>query len=71
MNIENIAQELKKNFAQLVELQVKALENLPVEYGNQKEQITKDIKEIMKSVKTGDLNKLNVIQQRYADHNNQ
>lgn len=70
MKIENIVKRLNENLSQLVEMQMKAVANLPSEYDKQKEEITNDIAEIMKCVKTGDLTKLNVIQQRYADHNN-
>jgi len=71
MNIENIAKELNKNFAQLVDVQMKSLQKLPKEYEGKKIEIENDIQQIMQMVKNGDLNQLNVLKEKYAGNNSQ
>ena len=71
MNIENIAKELNKNFAQLVDVQMKSLQKLQKEYEGKKIEIENDIQQIMQMVKNGDLNQLNVLKEKYAGNNSQ
>lgn len=60
--------ELQKNFSKLLELNDNALNSLPKEHEELVVNIRKDINEITNSVKTGDLNKLNIIKERYANN---
>lgn len=60
--------ELQKNFSKLLELNDNALNSLPKEHDELVVNIRKDINEITNSVKTGDLNKLNIIKERYANN---
>lgn len=62
-----LVEQLKKNFSKLMEVNDKILDQLPQECEEQKNQIKKDILEITKAVQEGDLSKLNLIKEKYAN----
>ena len=64
-----LIKELQKNFAKLMELNDKALDSLPADCDIEKLKAQNDIREVLDAVREGNLTKLNVIKERYANYN--
>ena len=60
---------LTKNLEGIINFQKKAVEQIPSEHNHLKVQITNDIDSMLKSVKSGEVEKLIEIQKRYASSN--
>jgi phage host-nuclease inhibitor protein Gam len=65
----NVIKSLQKNFTKLMEMNDQILSNLPEEHQPQASEIRADISMITKAVKAGDLSKLQIIQEKYANNN--
>ena len=66
---QELIKELQKNFAKLMELNDKALDSLPADCEVEKNNARQDTREILDAVREGNLTKLNVIKERYANIN--
>lgn len=61
--------DLKKNFAQLQQIQSKAIAELPNDVGIDKHDVQRDLSTIMKMVEKRDIDGLNNLSKKYANHN--
>lgn len=64
---KELIKELQKNFAKLIELNDKALDSLPADCEAEKIKAQSDVREVLDAVREGNLSKLNVIKERYAN----
>jgi hypothetical protein len=61
--------DLKKNFAQMMEINSKAIAELPNDVGIDKHDVQRDLSTIMKMVEKKDVDGLNKLSLKYANRN--
>jgi hypothetical protein len=65
-----LIEELRNNFDKLLEINEKILNSLPDDVKVESESVRKDISDVTKAVRAGDLSALNALKEKYANFNN-